>query len=318
MHSQAFFSLLIAVITLCVAPSIAAPAPSMGRDIALAERGGLYVRALTVTGLCGYKIRPSQLRCPTSAAHTPISIKKLTRRGSGSEADKSKSPSSGFETNSSEQSSESGSDDSKKSKNSKESQKSDPKSQSSGSQFQPGSHKSTTESSGEDDEIECEHAVELQLLSDVGEKSGFCKAMEEFSKISGKPVGGHIEPIARVINSDINLYNIGAQVNAAKNGLTAGFRSNPNKFAKADINNAPKIKLVHEYLSKPFVAHNADNVAKNVDTAMAKAFDEAEKEAMAKDSAKAKTAAAAWTKKPSLTEFFTEYKQYIATAAAKA
>lgn len=153
-----------------------------------------------------------------------------------------------------------------------------------------------------------EHAVELQLLSDVGEKSGFCKAMEEFSKISGKPVGGHIEPIARVINSDINLYNIGAQVNAAvrlckflllrylliirqKNGLTAGFRSNPNKFAKADINNAPKIKLVHEYLSKPFVAHNADNVAKNVDTAMAKAFDEAEKEAMTKDAAKAKTAA---------------------------
>jgi len=53
MRSQAFFAALVAVIALCVAPTIAAPT---SRGVALAERGQLYARA-TETTVCDVKIR---------------------------------------------------------------------------------------------------------------------------------------------------------------------------------------------------------------------------------------------------------------------
>jgi hypothetical protein len=284
MRSQAFFAALVAVMAMCVAPTIAAPT---SRGVALAERGQLYARETTT--VCGVSIR---LTANCAGRKNPVHLGKralLERSGSDSEHSSSH-----------------------------ESQ--DSKGNSQGSSFKPGSSQGASSDSENEfakEETECDHAVELQLLKFSAESNGFCDAMKELAELTGVSLEKYLEDLKGMINQQTNFYPIPKSWNQQKNAATMKFRTG------GGTSQAPLLPHDHDkqiiwgylkqYVNSGPVKAMAPTLASKLDTEMHKIVTDAEAAAKKKQPAKAKEATDAAAKfKPAVHSMATVWTQYIA------
>jgi len=260
MRSQAFFAALVAVMAMCVAPTIAAPT---SRGVALAERGQLYARETTT--VCGVSIR---LTANCAGRKNPVHLGKralLERSGSDSEHSSSH-----------------------------ESQ--DSKGNSQGSSFKPGSSQGASSDAESEGAVECDHAVELQLLKFSAESNGFCDAMKELVILTGVTMETYLKDLKEMINQKTNLYPIPETWNQQKNAATKKFRAGAHAgTSQADL-------LPHDldkkiiwgnlklYVNSQPVTLMATSLTAKLDTEMHKVVTEAEAAAKKKQPAKAKEA----------------------------
>jgi hypothetical protein len=284
MRSQIFFSMLVVVMTLCVAPSVAAPAP---REM-LSKR-------TTPTTMCGVPIRdkavckdssgnwkkdPVNNEVPSTVVDDPNARRALVARGK-----------------------KEGSDD--------------------GSYSPSSSSHASTLDSDDGDVHQCDHAVELQLLGAYGDKSGFCKALDDILKLIHPTVttaetAPYINKLKPLINTGINFYPIYSKWNAKKKDLTMDYKKgNPAPHATdADVlrlYNRVKayVKATHPYT----VETNMGSVASKLDTEMGEIIKQAKEEADKKTKGSANHitwAPGAETMK----KYVEEYITYIGVAAS--
>jgi len=282
MRSQAFFAALVAVIALCVAPTIAAPT---SRGVALAERGQLYAREETT--VCGVTIRlPADCTDRKNPVHTG---KRALLERSDSEHSSQGKPSSG-------------------------------------SEYKPGSSQGASSDAESEGAVECDHAVELQLLKFSAESNGFCDAMKELVILTGVTMETYLKDLKEMINQKTNLYPIPETWNQQKNAATKKFRAGAHAgTSQADL-------LPHDldkkiiwgnlklYVNSQPVTLMATSLTAKLDTEMHKVVTEAEAAAKKKQPAKAKEATDAAAKfKPavhSMATVWTQYRAYIDRLAA--
>jgi len=289
MRSQAFFAALVAVMALCVAPTIAAPT---SRGVALAERGQLYARD-TETTVCDVKIR---LTANCAGRKNPVHLGKrralLERAGSGSDSEHSSQGK-----------------------------------QSSGSEYKQGSSQGASSDSENEfakEETECDHAVELQLLKFSAENNGFCDAMKELAKLTGESMEKYLEELKKMINQQTNFYPIPKSWNQQKNAATMKFRTGGGTSQAPLLPHDLDKKIIWGYLkqyvnSQPVKAM-ATSLTPKLDTEMHKIVTDAEAAAKKKQPTKAKEATDAAAKfKPavhSMATVWTQYTAYIDRLAA--
>ncbi|KAJ3872309.1 hypothetical protein F5051DRAFT_480844 [Lentinula edodes] len=206
---------------------------------------------------------------------------------------------------------------------------------SSDSEYLPGPSSSEDSSEGEDANVlECEHAVELQLLAFTFTKNGFCAALDASAKhgsvlincwgcdlvtLSGMGKDAYLTDIKTKINQKTNLYNIPKDTNAAKNHITAKFKAGNGASDAAtapfDPENVIQWGRVKTYLNTPYVSSNAATLVKSIDTKATALLEKAELDAQGCqapqntiDSAKAKF-------KPTMASIWENYVEYVTTQA---
>jgi len=281
MRSQAFFAALVAVMALCVAPTIAAPT---SRGVALAERGQLYAREETT--VCGVTIR---LPADCTDRKNPVHIgKRALLERSDSEHSSQGKPSSG-------------------------------------SEYKPGSSQGGASSDAESEgAVECDHAVELQLLKFSAESNGFCEAMEELAKLTGVTMETYLKDLKTMINQKTNLYPIPEKWNQQKNAATKKFRTGGGTSQAAllphDLDNKIIWGYLKQYVNSQPVKAMATSLTPKLDTEMHKIVTDAEAAAKQKQPNKATEATTAAAKyKPavhSMATVWTQYTAYIDRLAA--
>ncbi|KAJ3780663.1 hypothetical protein GGU10DRAFT_415078 [Lentinula aff. detonsa] len=224
MHRQAFFSLLVVVVTLCAALSIAAPTKASSPSLSkIPTKPNTPAPALPA---------PKEPSKPAKSPKTPTQS--------------SKRPSS--------------------------------------TAYSP-EHSSEGEGANV---LECEHAVELQLLAFTFKKNGFCDALDALVSHSGGDKATYLADIKTEINQKTNLYNIPHDTNAAiydaqKNQITAKFKVG-NGEANAptipfDIENVIQWGRVKTYLSTSYVSSNAEKLVKSIDEMATKVLNKAASDA---------------------------------------
>lgn len=283
MRSQVFFSMLVMVMTLCVAPSIAAPASA--RDFTLAQRGLLSlskrVKTSSETTVCGVKIR-GEANC--DGKKIPLASKSHLGRGLSVRA-----------------------------------------SQDSGSDWKPGSQPSTpseeTDDSDAGDSIQCDHAVELQLLDTYTNNNGFCTALEKLLHvIHGKAptdaeMTPEIAPMKAKINVDKNFYPIPSKWNLRKKDFTVSFKGNKPATAPntAELLSISKKIALYVKATTPYpVETNMETVGKDLDEEMEATFKKVKAEAEKKNKAEADKVT--WTPAKTMQTYVKEYIAYIHNA----
>ncbi|KAJ3909309.1 hypothetical protein F5879DRAFT_984815 [Lentinula edodes] len=191
---------------------------------------------------------------------------------------------------------------------------------SSDSEYLPGPSSSEDSSEGEDANVlECEHAVELQLLAFTFTKNGFCAALDDLVALSGMGKDAYLTDIKTKINQKTNLYNIPKDTNAAKNHITAKFKAGNGASNAAtapfDPENVIQWGRVKTYLNTPYVSSNAATLVKSIDTKATALLQKAELDAQGCqapqntiDSAKAKF-------KPTMASIWENYVKYVTTQA---
>ncbi|KAJ3736783.1 hypothetical protein DFJ43DRAFT_1149872 [Lentinula guzmanii] len=285
MHRQAFFSLLVVVVTLCAALSIAAPTKASSPSLS--------------------KI-PTKPNTPAPALPAPKEPSKPAKSPKTS-PQSSKRPSSTAETN--------GKTSSKKAREAGdpglESRSPNPvttvcdvpirdnvdctgrpsplenvkrRTNSPGSEYVPGSSSPEHSSEGEGANVlECEHAVELQLLGFTFKKNGFCDALDALVSHSGGDKATYLADIKTEINQKTNLYNIPHDTNAAKNQITAKFKAGNGKANAPtipfDVENVIQWGRVKTYLSTSYVSSNAEKLVKSIDEMATKLLNKAASDA---------------------------------------
>ncbi|KAF8830529.1 hypothetical protein HHX47_DHR2001033 [Lentinula edodes] len=194
---------------------------------------------------------------------------------------------------------------------------------SSDSEYLPGPSSSEDSSEGEDANVlECEHAVELQLLAFTFTKNGFCAALDDLVALSGMGKDAYLTDIKTKINQKTNLYNIPKDTNAAKNHITAKFKAGNGASNAAtapfDPENVIQWGRVKTYLNTPYVSSNAATLVKSIDTKATALLEKAELDAKGCqasqntiDSAKAKFEPSEVT----MASIWENYVKYVTTQA---
>ncbi|KAJ3813273.1 hypothetical protein F5876DRAFT_74065 [Lentinula aff. lateritia] len=142
---------------------------------------------------------------------------------------------------------------------------------SSGSEYVPSSDSSEHSSEDEDANLlECEHAVELQLLAFTFSNNGYCAALDDLVALSGIGKDAYLADIKTAINQKTNLYNIPKDTNAAKNHITTKFKAGNGASNAAtapfDPENVIQWGRVKTYLNTAYVSSNAATLVKSIDT----------------------------------------------------
>ncbi|KAJ3998775.1 hypothetical protein F5050DRAFT_1165021 [Lentinula boryana] len=225
MHRQAFFSLLVVVVTLCAALSIAAPTKASSPSLSkIPTKPNTPAPALPA---------PKE---PPKPAESPKTPNQSSKRPSSTAKPSNSCPAKTTGKASSKKAREAGDTGlESRSPNSVTTVCDVPirenvdctgrpsplenvkrRANSTGSEYAPGSSSPDHSSEGEGANVlECEHAVELQLLGFTFKKNGFCDALDALVSHSGGDKTTYLADIKTEINQKTNLYNIPHDTNAA-------------------------------------------------------------------------------------------------------